>query len=80
MPPFAYPVTCHAPGCTAPARYKIAAAWSDGLTRELKTYSLACEACLAAEFAKAVPRRDACRLADGETLGPPEVLAYPGGE
>ncbi len=31
------------PGCRAPAVYKIAATWSDGSSRELKNYGLACE-------------------------------------
>ena len=52
MPP--YPVLCYAPGCTRPAAFKVAARWSDGVTGELKTYSLACPDCLAKLFAAAV--------------------------
>ena len=44
MPP--YPVLCSCPCCGQPAVYKIAARWSDGVTQELKTYALSCEACL----------------------------------
>ena len=35
MPP--YPILCYRQGCEKPAVYKIAAQWSDGITRELKT-------------------------------------------
>jgi len=71
MPP--YPVRCYAPGCSQPAAFKIAARWSDGLTDELKTYSLVCPDCVANMFADAVERRAACRLALGETLDEPGV-------
>ena len=71
MPP--YPVLCYAAGCGRPAAFKIAARWSDGTTRELKTYSLACADCVPALFASATERRRACRLAPGETLDAPEV-------
>lgn len=71
MPP--YPVLCYAPGCGEPAAFKIAARWSDGLTHELKTYSLACPDCVAELLADAVTRRAACRLALGEELDEPGV-------
>ena len=71
MPP--YPVLCYAPGCGRPAHFKIAARWSDGVTHELKTYSLACPDCLPGLFAKAAVKQRACRLAAGETLEPPGV-------
>ena len=73
MPMSAYPVRCYATGCTAPAVYKIAARWSDGTTHELKTYALACPACLPKLFAIAVTKRAACRLAPGESLESPGV-------
>ena len=66
MPP--YPVSCYAPGCSHPAAYKVAARWSDGVTHELKTYSLACPECLRTLAAVAAVKRAACRLAPGETL------------
>ena len=44
MPPYA--VLCYRPGCDRPAAYKVAARWSDGVTEELKTYSLCCAECL----------------------------------
>ena len=42
--PFRYRPGCSAPACDRPAIYKIAATWSDGTSRELKNYGLACEA------------------------------------
>jgi hypothetical protein len=71
MPP--YPVLCYAPGCGRPAHFKIAARWSDGVTRELKTYYLACPGCLARLFAEARRKQPLCRLAVGESLEPPAV-------
>ena len=73
MPMSPYPVLCYAAGCSAPARYKIAARWSDGTTHELKTYALACPACLGTLFAVARTKRAACRLAPGESLEAPGV-------
>jgi hypothetical protein len=73
MPMSPYPVLCYAPGCSAPAVFKIAARWSDGTTHELKTYALSCAACLPKLFAAAVAKRAACRLAPGESLEAPGV-------
>lgn len=78
MPP--YPVRCYAAGCSHPAAYKVAARWSDGITHELKTYYLACPACLPALFADAVVKRAACRLAPGETLEEPGIYERHRGE
>jgi hypothetical protein len=72
MPPYA--VLCYAKGCTRDAQYKIAARWSDGVTRELKTYFLACTDCLPELYRSAAAKKAACRLAAGETLGDPEVF------
>jgi hypothetical protein len=72
MPPF--PVLCYARGCTREALFKIAARWSDGVTRELKTYFLACPECLPDLYRTARIKKAACRLAIGETLGDPEVF------
>ena len=68
-----YPVVCQAAGCDNPATHKIAARWSDGFTTELKTYSLTCAGCLAAELAAATAKQQACRLTIGETLDRPAV-------
>jgi hypothetical protein len=72
MPP--YPVLCYRKGCGHLAVYKIAARWSDGVTEELKTYSLCCAECLTALFQDAHKRRAACRLAAGETIDPPAIF------
>lgn len=68
-----YPITCYS--CDAPAEYKVAAEWSDGQTRELKTYALSCAGCLAASFAKAKVKQARCRLLHGETLAVPGIYA-----
>ena len=67
----AYPVHCS--DCASTADYKIAAEWSDGPTRELKTYSLSCEGCLNSLFAAAIAKQRVCRLTPGETLATPGV-------
>jgi hypothetical protein len=72
MPP--YPVLCYAPGCGRPAEYKVAAHWSDGVTGELKTYSLCCPDCLPALYRSACERQAQCRLAPGERLDVPAVF------
>jgi hypothetical protein len=71
MPP--YPIYCYTPGCGQLAVYKIAARWSDGLTHELKTYSLCCAQCLPAAFQRSRQKQASCRLAPGETLEPPGI-------
>jgi hypothetical protein len=73
MATFSYPLRCYASGCQRPAAYKIAARWSDGLTAELKTYSLCCPECLAAAFRQSQQKQAACRLAPGESLQPPGI-------
>lgn len=78
MPP--YPVICYAPGCGQPARFKIAARWSDGITHELKTYSLACEKCLTKLLADARKKQAECRLTTGETLEPPGIYEWTKGQ
>jgi len=60
--------------CNRDAAFKIAARWSDGVTRELKTYFLACDACVGKLYAKAVVKKTACRLTADESLGDPEVF------
>ena len=80
MPMSPYPVLCYAAGCSAPAVYKVAARWSDGTTDELKTYALACSACLPNLYAVAHTKRAACRLAPGETLDAPGVYELARGD
>jgi hypothetical protein len=73
MPMPSYPVHCSTPGCNELAAYKIAARWSDGVTRELKTYALTCSACLAEAFHRSRAKQASCRLAAGEALESPGV-------
>lgn len=80
MPMAPYPVLCYRPGCGRPARYKIAARWSDGVTEELKTYALSCEGCLAAQFARSKAKQAACRRARGETLDVPGIYELARGQ
>ena len=80
MPMKSYPVRCYAPGCGSLAAFKIAAQWSDGVTRELKTYYLTCPACLAKLFSQAVEKHAKCRLASGETLEGPGIYEIARGE
>ena len=68
-----YPVRCYTHGCNELAAYKIAARWSDGVTQELKTYTLSCPACLAESFRRSRAKQAACRLAPGETLESPSI-------
>ena len=75
-----YVIRCHAKGCSNEAIYKIASRWSDGLTGELKTYSLCCESCLPAEFRASRDKQAACRLAPGEVLEPPGVYRLAHGQ
>ncbi|MFO0807040.1 MAG: hypothetical protein U0746_00280 [Gemmataceae bacterium] len=71
MPP--YPIRCYTEGCNRRAVFKIAARWTDGVTWELKTYGLACEACLAKWYRNALERQAACRLVSGEKLDTPGI-------
>jgi hypothetical protein len=70
---FRYRPACNAPRCGEPAVYKVAAAWSDGTSRELKNYGLACAAHGASQLARASRNHAGLRLADGETVGPVEL-------
>ena len=73
MPMPSYPVRCYTRDCEELAVYKIAARWSDGVTQELKTYTLTCSACLAEAFRRSRAKQAACRLAPGETLESPSI-------
>lgn len=80
MPPFTYRVMCSRRNCDQPAKYKIAARWSDGVTQELKTYALSCEACLAEQFARSQRKQASCRVAPGETLEAPGIYQHTRGQ
>jgi hypothetical protein len=66
---FRYQPTCSAPSCGQPAQYKVAAPWSNGTSRELKNYGLACEAHRDTQLAQAQSHRKNLKLAEGETVG-----------
>jgi hypothetical protein len=66
-------VICYRRDCGQPALYKIAARWSDGVTEELKTYALCCQACLPELYQRSRAKQAACRLAPGETLETPGI-------
>jgi hypothetical protein len=53
--------------------YKIAATWSDGTSRELKNYGLACEAHRLVQLATARRHHAQLTLAEGESVGPVEL-------
>ena len=71
---FRYRPMCSQAGCDRAAVYKIAAEWSDGTSRELKNYGLACSEHREMQSARARRHRDALRLQDWETVG--EVRLY----
>lgn len=78
MPP--YPVICYRQGCPQPAKYKIAARWSDGITQELKTYFLTCPECLHDCFRDSLKKQAACHVAPGETLERPGIYLLEHGQ
>jgi hypothetical protein len=68
-----YVIHCYTKGCSNPAAFKIASRWSDGVTSELKTYSLCCGECLPARFRDSLRKQAVCRLAEGEILEAPGI-------
>jgi hypothetical protein len=66
---FAFRPSCSMKGCNQPARYKAAATWSDGTSRELKNYGLACEQHRDALLSRARAKRQELVVAEGETVG-----------
>jgi hypothetical protein len=66
---FHYQPRCSAAHCDQPAVYKVAAPWSNGTSRELKNYGLACEAHRDSQLALAQLHRQGLKLAEGETVG-----------
>ena len=72
---FRYRPRCSNPGCGEPAAYKIGALWSDGTSRELKNYGLACEEHRQAQLERASRHRDGLKLSDGESVGQVSLFA-----
>jgi hypothetical protein len=67
---FSYQAKCSAPGCGSHALFKVAAPWSDGTSRELKNYGLACREHRESQLARARANQRGLKLAEGETVGP----------
>jgi hypothetical protein len=80
MPLQNYPIRCYTPGCLLEAEYKVASRWSDGITSELKTYSLCCAECLPERFRISLQKQAACHTTPGETLEPPGVYRLTHGQ
>jgi hypothetical protein len=76
---FRYIPCCTAAGCTEPAIYKIAATWSDGVSRELKNYGLACKLHGRSQLERARRRHLDLELAEGESVGPVELYLLEAG-
>jgi hypothetical protein len=75
-----YIVRCTTHGCTEPAAYKIAAEWSDGSIKELKTYGLACEQHVESLFRASREKQGRCRLTEGESLSSPRIFRLQSGQ
>ncbi|HEV3146351.1 MAG TPA: hypothetical protein VGZ47_20860 [Gemmataceae bacterium] len=75
-----YVIRCYSRGCPREAVYKVASRWSDGITSELKTYSLCCAECLPARFLASLQKQAACRTAPGEILEPPGIYLLSHGQ
>jgi len=73
MPLTIYVICCYTKNCSNEAAYKIASRWSDGITSELKTYSLCCRKCLPEHFRDSLRKQAGCRLAEGEVLEAPGI-------
>ena len=80
MPLRNYIIRCYSPGCPHEAVYKVASRWSDGITSELKTYSLCCGECLPERFGISLQKQAACRTATGEVLEPPGIYLLSHGQ
>jgi hypothetical protein len=80
MPLRGYIIRCYSTGCPHEANYKIASRWSDGITSELKTYSLCCAECLQKWYARSLQKQAACRTAPDETLEAPGVYLLSHGQ
>lgn len=71
---FQYRPMCSYPHCEKSATCKVGATWTDGTSRELKNYGLACEDHGQFLLDRATKNRDGLRLADGETVGPVKLF------
>jgi hypothetical protein len=76
---FRYQPACSAADCRSPAIYKLAATWSDGTSRELKNYGLACARHCDSQLEAARRRHQALRCSADETVGPVDVYLLQAG-
>ncbi len=70
VPTFHYVPRCSMTGCNNPAPFKIASPWSDGTSRELKNYGLACADHQEALLSRARKNRSELVVTEGELVGP----------
>lgn len=70
---FQYQPRCSVAGCENRASYKVGAVWTDGTSRELKNYGLACDEHRAELLERARASRASIKTAEGETVGPVEL-------
>lgn len=72
--PFSYRPICSSPGCDRTAKFKIAASWSDGTSREFKSYGIVCEEHREAQVEAARLRSARITRTADEIVGPVEVF------
>ncbi len=66
---FDYEPQCSYPECERPAIYKVAAPWTNGTVRELKTYGMSCSGHRTSILARGRSHREGLLLAEGESVG-----------
>jgi hypothetical protein len=71
---FQYRPKCSEPNCDQSAAFKVGALWTDGTSRELKNYGLACETHRLSQLERARKHRAGLRTAEGESVG--EVFLF----
>jgi hypothetical protein len=66
---FHFAPKCSESGCDHPASFKVGAVWTDGTSRELKNYGLACTEHRHSQLERARKHRAGLRLTEGESVG-----------
>lgn len=69
-------IACSHKGCMEKATYKVAASWSDGRFRELKSYGLACQDHVGDMFREAVVKCKDTVRAPGEVIEPVGIYKF----
>jgi hypothetical protein len=67
--PYRYTPTCNVKGCDQPARYKVAAPWTDGVQKELRNYGVYCADHSEGQLELARDRQAKVRMVPGEEVG-----------